>query len=188
MLQAGFKKSFLVTYPCPARKPRLEGLTLSLNTTISMLWHLWSDEAETGEHSSTTHHWSASRSDAPVICWSLMDMGLKKARLERSEWSVATCVLVTVLVHCYAPRCGPRLTKNNPISKIYGQSKRNGNWPTFSLVAILDSGPLGPLINFGSRDSIILQDRVTKLTQLTSPNQAGEYALQCCWGCTSAVK
>lgn len=71
-------------YPCPARKPRLEGLTLSLNITISMLWQLWS-EAEV--HSSTTHHWSACPSDATVICWSLMDIGLKKSRSGRSECS-----------------------------------------------------------------------------------------------------
>lgn len=35
----------------------------------------------------------------------------------------------------------------------------------FILVAILDSGPLGPLMNFGRRDSMILQDGSTLLKQ-----------------------
>lgn len=103
----------LVTYPCPARKPRLEGLTLSLNTTISMLWHLWSDEAGTGEHSSTTHHWSASPSDAPVICWSLIDMGLKKTRSERSECSEGRCARVML---------SPQGSQTIPYSKWITQS------------------------------------------------------------------
>lgn len=75
------------TYPCPARKPRLEGLTLSLNITISMLWHLGLAEVKAGEHSSTIHHWSDSPFDSPGICWSLMDMGLKKASSSRSMCS-----------------------------------------------------------------------------------------------------
>lgn len=78
----------LVTYPCPAKNPRLEGLTLSLNTTNSMLWHLCSEDVTTGEHSSTTHHWSAASFDVPLTCWSWIDMGLKKASAWRSGRSV----------------------------------------------------------------------------------------------------
>lgn len=85
------------TYPCPARKPRLEGLTLSLNITISMLWHLCSDES--GEHSSIIHHWLDCPFGTPLVaCWSLMDIGLKKLRSGRSEWSAENPVWVIWLI------------------------------------------------------------------------------------------
>lgn len=76
-----------VTYPCPAKKPRLAGLTLSLNTTISMLSHLWSDETSVGVHSCTIHHWSASRCVVRLTFCSLIARGLKKAKSSgRSVW------------------------------------------------------------------------------------------------------
>lgn len=106
----------LVTYPCPARNPRLEGLTLSLNISISMLWHSWLDEARTEEHSSTTHHWSASPLVTPVTCWSLTDMGLKKASSGRSESSEGSIrrmdVKLTKLIS--TSKWGSRHTTNNP--------------------------------------------------------------------------
>lgn len=151
------------TYPCPARKPRLEGLTLSLNITISMLWQLWS---ETEVHSSTTHHWSACPSDVTVICWSLMDIGLKKSRSGRSECPAGKQARISshqdYPIQIYIFQKDLFVTSAN-INWILVSTHYSSYWPIFILVAILDSGPLGPLMNFGRRELIILQDRGTLL-------------------------
>ncbi len=70
------------THPCPARKPILEGLTLSLNTTISILWHLLAGGP--GKHSSTTHHCGPISAELPFLRCSLMDRGRKNCRWRSS--------------------------------------------------------------------------------------------------------